>query len=80
VHAIHHLGLQHMVALVGFDDVVLANVVEPGLTVIAQLGPPARPGVVSGPILDNAHNDARATAGGHGMSNGAKNSTASRFT
>jgi LacI family transcriptional regulator len=36
VRAIHQLGLQHAVALVGFDDVVLADVVEPGLTVIAQ--------------------------------------------
>ncbi len=36
VRAIHALGLQHTVALVGFDDVALADVVEPGLTVIAQ--------------------------------------------
>jgi LacI family transcriptional regulator len=36
VRAIHQLGLQHAVALVGFDDVALADVVEPGLTVIAQ--------------------------------------------
>jgi LacI family transcriptional regulator len=36
VRAIHDLGLQRSVALVGFDDVVLADVVEPGLTVIAQ--------------------------------------------
>jgi LacI family transcriptional regulator len=36
VRAIHDLGLQRSVALVGFDDIVLADVVEPGLTVIAQ--------------------------------------------
>ena len=36
VRALHELGLQHAVALVGFDDVVLADVVEPGLTVVAQ--------------------------------------------
>ena len=36
VRAIHDLGLQRSVALVGFDDVVLADVVEPGLTVLAQ--------------------------------------------
>jgi LacI family transcriptional regulator len=36
VRAIHALGLQRSVALVGFDDVVLADVVEPGLTVLAQ--------------------------------------------
>ena len=36
VRVLHELGLQHRVALVGFDDVELADVVEPGLTVIAQ--------------------------------------------
>lgn len=36
VRALHHLGRQHEVALVGFDDVPLADVVEPGVTVIAQ--------------------------------------------
>jgi LacI family transcriptional regulator len=36
VRAIHELGLQHTIALVGFDDVALADVVQPGLTVIAQ--------------------------------------------
>ena len=36
VRAVHDLGMQREVALVGFDDVALADVVEPGLTVIAQ--------------------------------------------
>jgi LacI family transcriptional regulator len=36
VRVLHELGLQHRVALVGFDDVELADVVEPGLTVVAQ--------------------------------------------
>jgi LacI family transcriptional regulator len=30
------MGLQRRVALVGFDDVVLANAVEPALSVVAQ--------------------------------------------
>jgi LacI family transcriptional regulator len=34
--ALHEAGLQHRVALVGFDDVALADVVEPALTVVAQ--------------------------------------------
>jgi LacI family transcriptional regulator len=36
VRAIHDLRMQREVALVGFDDVALADVVEPGLTVVAQ--------------------------------------------
>lgn len=36
VRAIHSLDLQRSVAVVGFDDVVLGDVVEPGLTVLAQ--------------------------------------------
>jgi LacI family transcriptional regulator len=36
VRALHDLGRQHEVALIGFDDVALADVVEPGLTVVAQ--------------------------------------------
>lgn len=36
VKALHARGLQHSVALVGFDDVPMADVIEPGLTVIAQ--------------------------------------------
>jgi LacI family transcriptional regulator len=36
VHAIHDLRLQRTVAHVGFDDIALADVVDPGLTVMAQ--------------------------------------------
>jgi LacI family transcriptional regulator, galactose operon repressor len=36
VRALHDLGRQHAIALVGFDDVALADVVDPALTVIAQ--------------------------------------------
>jgi LacI family transcriptional regulator len=34
--ALHQLGLENKVALVGFDDFVLADVLRPGVTVIAQ--------------------------------------------
>jgi LacI family transcriptional regulator len=34
--ALHRLDLHHRVALVGFDDVLLADMLEPGITVIAQ--------------------------------------------
>src|SRR3954447_22336147 len=36
LRVLHALGLEHRVALVGFDDVSLADVVEPALTVVAQ--------------------------------------------
>jgi LacI family transcriptional regulator len=36
VRALRELGLQHKVALVGFDDVTLADMVDPGITVIRQ--------------------------------------------
>ena len=34
--ALHELDLHHRIALVGFDDVLLADLLEPGITVIAQ--------------------------------------------
>jgi LacI family transcriptional regulator len=34
--ALHQLGLQHRIAQVGFDDVDLASVVTPGITVVPQ--------------------------------------------
>lgn len=36
VRAIRHRGLQRRVALVGFDDFVLADLLEPAVTVVAQ--------------------------------------------
>jgi len=36
IRALHERGLQHRVALVGFDDVELAELLDPGITVIAQ--------------------------------------------
>lgn len=36
VQTLHDLDLHHKVALVGFDDVELADVVEPGITVMPQ--------------------------------------------
>ncbi len=36
VRAIHALGRRHEIAMVGFDDIPLADVVEPGVTVVAQ--------------------------------------------
>lgn len=34
--ALHRLGLERVVALVGFDDFAMADVLDPGVTVIAQ--------------------------------------------
>jgi LacI family transcriptional regulator len=34
--ALRRLGLHHKVGLVGFDDILLSDLLEPGLTVIAQ--------------------------------------------
>jgi LacI family transcriptional regulator len=36
IHALRELGLQREVALVGFDDVPLGDMLEPGVTVVAQ--------------------------------------------
>lgn len=36
MRALRRLGLAHTVALVGFDDIPLGELIEPGLTVIAQ--------------------------------------------
>jgi len=36
VRALRDRGLQHQVALIGFDDISLADMLEPGITVLAQ--------------------------------------------
>lgn len=36
LEALHTAGLQHQIALVGFDDVPLATVLQPGVSVMAQ--------------------------------------------
>jgi LacI family transcriptional regulator len=36
VQALHELGLHHSVAIVGFDDVDMAAIVDPGLSVVPQ--------------------------------------------
>jgi LacI family transcriptional regulator len=36
IHALQHLGLQHRVALVGFDDFPLADLLDPRVSVVAQ--------------------------------------------
>jgi len=35
IRALHDLRLQETVALIGFDDIVLADLVRPGITVMA---------------------------------------------
>ena len=42
VRALHRIGRQHSVALVGFDDFMLADLLDPAVTVVAQ--DPARMG------------------------------------
>jgi LacI family transcriptional regulator len=34
--ALRRAGLHHSTALIGFDDILLADLLEPGITVIAQ--------------------------------------------
>lgn len=36
IRALHRLGLEHDVALIGFDDFPLADLLHPGITVVAQ--------------------------------------------
>ncbi len=45
IRALRERRLQHSIALVGFDDFVLADMMEPGITVVAQ--DPARIGAIA---------------------------------
>jgi LacI family transcriptional regulator len=45
IRALHHLGRQHDIALMGFDDLTLADVLNPGVTVMAQ--DPAKMGTIA---------------------------------
>jgi LacI family transcriptional regulator len=36
IRALHKLGLEHRIAHVGFDDLVLADLIQPGVSVVAQ--------------------------------------------
>ena len=49
VQALHDLGLHRDVALVGFDDVDMAVVIEPGLSVVPQR--PVELGRLAGELL-----------------------------
>ena len=49
IRALHELGLEQEVALVGFDDVTLGDAVRPGLTAVAQ--DPAELGRVAAELL-----------------------------
>jgi LacI family transcriptional regulator len=51
LRALRRLGLEHEVALVGFDDFPLADLVRPGVTVIAQ--DPAAIGRIAATVLFN---------------------------
>jgi LacI family transcriptional regulator len=47
--ALRRLGLHHRIALVGFDDILLADMLDPGITVIAQ--DPAAMGTTAAELL-----------------------------
>lgn len=49
IRALHRAGIQHRIAVVGFDDVMLADILEPAVTVVAQ--DPRAIGTVAAQIL-----------------------------
>ena len=49
LRALHATGRQHEVALVGFDDLLLSDLLQPGVTVMAQ--DPARIGTLAAELL-----------------------------
>ena len=49
VQALHELGLHRSIAIIGFDDVDMATVVEPGLSVVPQR--PGEIGRLAGELL-----------------------------
>ena len=49
IRALHRVGIQHRIAVVGFDDVMLADILEPAVTVVAQ--DPRAIGTVAAQIL-----------------------------
>ena len=49
LHALRELGLEHTTALVGFDDIELADLLDPAVTVVAQ--DPAEMGRAAAEIL-----------------------------
>ena len=57
VRALRELGLQWKVAIAGFDDVVLGDLVEPGITVVAQ--DPYELGRRAGELLFDRHPEPR---------------------
>ena len=58
IRALRALGLQRRVALVGFDDVVLGDLLDPGITVVAQ--DPYALGRHAGELLFSTHAEPRA--------------------
>jgi LacI family transcriptional regulator len=61
--ALRRLGLHHQVALVGFDDILLADLLDPGITVIAQ--DPAAMGRTAADVLFRRLDGDRSTSEHH---------------
>lgn len=63
VEALHRMALHHRVAIVGFDDFPLAQLLEPGVTVLAQQ--PTHMGRIAAELLFARLEGARSPAGVH---------------